>query len=249
MKKHILLRLGLCGLALHLAFAGQTTWADDSALKTEAEKASYALGMNFAPNLKRTQEILKSVGVDLDVTNFLKGLKDSAAGGQTLLTSNDVVTILAGLSEKVKAAEAAKADAQAAPALKAGQEFLEKNKALPGVTTLADGLQYKILKQGTGPLPKKTDTVNVNYRGTFIDGKEFNSSPAGQQFPVSLQPGVVIPGWTEILQLMPAGSKWQVFIPSELAYGKPGRAPLIPPNTALVFEIEVVSIAGAGDAK
>jgi FKBP-type peptidyl-prolyl cis-trans isomerase FklB len=247
MKKNILLRMGICGAALCLAVSGQRIWAQDAAPKTEAEKASYALGMNLAGNVKRTQEALKGVGVELDVTNFLRGLKDTLTGSPTLVSSNDMVTILTALSEKAKAAEETKANAQGSTNLKAGKEFLDQNKTKPGVVALADGLQYKILKQGSGAMPKTTDTVSVNYRGTLIDGTEFDASPAGQ--PISFPLGGVIKGWTEILQLMPVGSKWQVFIPSDLAYGPRAAGPKIGPNSTLIFEIELLSITDANGPK
>jgi FKBP-type peptidyl-prolyl cis-trans isomerase FklB len=123
---------------------------------------------------------------------------------------------------------------------KAGTEFLAKNKSAPGVTVLPNGLQYKVLKEGKGPMPKLTDTVSVNYRGTLINGEEFDASKPGD--PISFALTGVIPGWTQILQLMPTGSKWQVYIPSELAYGSRGAGAKIGPNATLIFDIELLAI-------
>jgi FKBP-type peptidyl-prolyl cis-trans isomerase FklB len=240
MKKHSLAKLAFCGLALNLALIGQAARADDAAPKTDSEKASYAFGMNIGSSVKQLKEQMKNAGVDLDADNLVRGLKDTLAGGPTLLTTNEVKTILGGLQTKVQEQQAAKMKELGDQNIKAGQEFLDKNKSQPGVTVLPDGLQYKILKKGDGPKPKATDTVSVNYRGTLIDGQEFDASPAGS--PIKFMLDRVIPGWTEILQLMPVGSKWQVYIPSALAYGPRAAGPKISPNSTLVFDIELLSI-------
>jgi FKBP-type peptidyl-prolyl cis-trans isomerase len=161
-------------------------------------------------------------------------------------------TILQALSAKVQEKQAAKRKEQEAlfkeesakDNLKEGTEFLARNKTAPGVTTLTNGLQYSVITKGAGPIPKPTDTVKVNYRGTFLDGRQFDASPPGQPFQCSLMPGPrgVIEGWQDILQLMPTGSKWKVFIPPNLAYHAPGQPGAIPPNATLIFEMELVSI-------
>lgn len=197
-------------------------------LKTEKEKVSYALGMSIGTNAHQA-------GADLDPALVARGLKDALAGGKTLLTPEEAQTALNQQRDELRTAHA---EANR----KAGVAFLEANKTKEGVVTLPSGLQYKILKDSDGPKPASTDTVTCNYRGTLIDGTEFDSSyKRGQpaEFPVS----GVIKGWTEALQLMPVGAKWQLFVPSDLAYGQEGR-PGIAPNSTLIFEVELLSIKG-----
>jgi FKBP-type peptidyl-prolyl cis-trans isomerase FklB len=205
-------------------------------LQTPKDKLSYAIGMNFGASLRK-----QSVEVDTNI--LVRGLKDSLAGGKTLLTEDESRAVVAELQAEMRKKQEEKM-AQAGEAnLKEGQEFLAANKSKEGVVTLPSGLQYKILQAGTGPKPTTSDSVVCNYRGTLIDGKEFDSSyKRGQPatFPVS----GVIKGWTEALQLMPVGSKWQLFVPAELAYGARGAGPGIGPNSTLIFEVELISIQG-----
>jgi FKBP-type peptidyl-prolyl cis-trans isomerase FklB len=204
-------------------------------LKTQKEKASYAIGANIGRGLHRD-------GVDVDPALIQRGIRDALASGKMLLTDDEMKTALTTLQADLKK----KADAETAAAGDAnkreGETFLAANKGKEGVTTLPDGLQYKILTAGNGPKPTATDTVVCNYKGTLINGTEFDSSYKRGQ-PVTFPVGQVIKGWTEILQQMPVGSKWEVYIPSDLAYGPqgPGRGP-IGPNETLIFEIELVSI-------
>jgi FKBP-type peptidyl-prolyl cis-trans isomerase FklB len=203
-------------------------------LDTPKDKLSYAIGMNFGASLHK-----QSVEVDPNI--LVRGLRDSLAGGKTLLTDDESHAVIAGLQAELRKKQEEKM-AQAGEAnTKEGQEFLAANKSKEGVVTLPSGLQYKILQAGTGAKPTTSDSVVCNYRGTLIDGKEFDSSyKRGQPatFPVS----GVIKGWTEALQLMPVGSKWQLFVPSELAYGARGAGPGIGPNSTLIFEVELISI-------
>ena len=213
-------------------------------LKTQKEKFSYALGMKMGQNLGK-----QSVPVDPAI--LARGLKDGMAGGKTLLTDDEAQAALKAVQDDLRAKQQAKmqeaeeANKKVAEAnKKEGEAFLAENKGKDGVVTLPSGLQYKILKAGAGPKPAATDTVTVNYRGTLINGTEFDSSyKRGQPatFPVS----GVIKGWTEALQLMPVGSKWQVFIPSNLAYGERGAGNVIGPNATLIFEVELVAIQDA----
>ena len=205
------------------------------------QEIGYAIGWSFGQQMKAME-------VDLDVPNLVKGVQDTVAGRAPLLTSNEVAGIFTALHANIQEKQMAKMQEREAlfkaegakDNLKEGTEFMAKNKTAPGVTALPNGLQYTVLTKGTGPIPKPTDSVEVNYRGTFLDGKEFDASPPGQPFPCHLAGGV-IDGWLDILKIMPVGSKWKVFIPSELAYGPMGRAG-IPPNAALIFEMELVSI-------
>jgi FKBP-type peptidyl-prolyl cis-trans isomerase FklB len=199
-----------------------------SVLATAKQKVSYALGMDIGKDLAKQQ-------VDLDVTTLLRGLRDAIQGNPSQLTDEQIKAALAELQNQAS-------EAMGEANLKKGEEFLTENKAKDGVVTLPSGLQYKVVTTGTGPKPTAADTVVCDYRGTFIDGTEFDSSYKRGQ-TASFGVTQVIQGWTEALQLMPVGSKWQLFIPANLAYGPAGR-PGIPPNSTLIFDIELHSIAG-----
>ena len=204
-------------------------------LTTDKQKSSYAIGMNWGTGLRHQS-------IDLDTPALLQGMKDALAGGKTLMTEEEASAALKKLSSELQAKQQAKAKEEEASNAKEGAAFLAANKSKPGVVTLPSGLQYKILTPGTGPKPSATDTVVCNYRGTLVNGTEFDSSfkrgePA--TFPVS----GVIKGWTEALQLMPVGSKWQLFIPPDMAYGERGTpGGPIGPNSTLIFEVELISI-------
>ena len=203
-------------------------------LPTQREKFSYALGMNIGSNLHR-----QSVPVDPDI--LLRGLKDTLAGNPTLLTEDEERTVLTEVQNDIRKQMQEKMKAQGEANKKEGEAFLAANKAKEGVVTLPSGLQYKILLAGTGPKPTTSDTVTVNYRGTLVNGTEFYSSYKRGQ-PTTFPVAGVIKGWTEALQLMPVGSKWQLFIPSDLAYGERGPGD-IGPNATLIFEVELLKIA------
>jgi FKBP-type peptidyl-prolyl cis-trans isomerase len=203
-------------------------------LKTSKDKFSYALGMKMGGNLKKQD-------VPVDPNILARGLKDALAGGKTLLTDDEAQAALTDVQNDLRKKQQDKMQEAGSANKKEGEAFLAANKAKEGVVTLPSGLEYKILKAGTGPKPAATDSVVCNYRGTLINGTEFDSSyKRGQPatFPVS----GVIKGWTEALQLMPVGSKWQLFIPSDLAYGDRGPGPEIGPNSTLIFEVELLSI-------
>lgn len=245
----------LTSVAVSLAFAGRLlasegageaakavpTAASPSALKGQKEKASYVLGLEVGKGFRK-----QPVEVDPDL--FLKGFRDGLAGSGTLLTEEEIRLTLAELQAELKrkqgASEAEKvlAASQAAEKNKTdGEAFLAANKAKEGVVTLENGLQYKILKAGDGKKPTVDDTVVCQYRGTLLDGTEFDSSYKRNR-PATFPLKGVIKGWTEALQLMPVGSTWQIFIPSYLAYGERGQPKgQIPPNATLVFEVELVS--------
>jgi FKBP-type peptidyl-prolyl cis-trans isomerase len=212
--------------------------AGESPFKTEKEKASYAIGMNVGSGL---HENLKRQDVDVDYKTLLQGFQDAISGNKTLITEEEARTTLTQLQTQLRAKMEEKQKTAAEKNKKDGEAFLSANKSKEGVVTLPSGLQYKILTPGTGPKPLATDTVSCNYKGTLIDGTEFDSS-AKMGKPVSFTVGGVIKGWTEALQLMPVGSKWQLWIPPDLAYGDQPRGPVIGPNSTLVFEVELVSI-------
>jgi FKBP-type peptidyl-prolyl cis-trans isomerase FklB len=206
-----------------------------TALTTNKQKASYAIGMNWGTGLHRQ-------GIDVDSAALIQGMKDALAGGKTLLTEDEARSALMQLQKDMQEKQQAKAAAEGEANKKEGDAFLAANKTKEGVVVLPSGLQYKILKEGSGPKPAATDSVVCNYKGTLINGTEFDSSykrgePA--TFPVT----GVIKGWTEALQLMPVGSKWQLFIPPDLAYGPRGTpGGPIGPNATLTFEVELISI-------
>jgi len=203
-------------------------------LKTDKDKVSYALGMNLGANLKRDS-------IDIDTAILVRALKDTVAGGKTLLTESEARAALTQLQTQVRGKQMEKMKLAGEVNKKEGDSFLAANKTKDGIVTLPSGLEYKILTQGTGPKPAATDTVVCNYRGTLINGTEFDSSYKRGQ-PATFPVTGVIKGWTEALQLMPVGSKWQLFLPAELAYGERGPSPEIGPNSTLVFEVELLSI-------
>ena len=205
-------------------------------LKDLKDKASYSFGLNIGMNMRRQN-------VDLNPDIFMAGMKDALTGRRPLLTEQEVRETMMAFQKEMQDKEAEQAKKNEAD----GQKFLAENKSKEGVKTTASGLQYKVLKEGAGAEPKDGDTVTVNYRGLLIDGTEFDSSyKRGQPatFPVS----GVIKGWTEALQLMPVGSKWQLFIPPSLAYGERGAGNDIGPNSTLIFEVELISIKPKEDA-
>jgi FKBP-type peptidyl-prolyl cis-trans isomerase FklB len=204
-------------------------------LKTQKEKASYAIGMNIGKNLKRDS-------VEIDPAVLSRALRDVLAGNKLLLTDEEAKAALTALQTEVRAKEEAKIKAAAVENKKIGEAFLAANKTKEGIVTLPSGLQYKIIKEGTGPKPTAEDTVLCHYRGALVDNTEFDSSYKRGE-PLKIPVGGVIKGWTEAIQLMPVGSKWQLYIPSDLAYGERG-APGSPigPNSTLVFDVELMGI-------
>jgi FKBP-type peptidyl-prolyl cis-trans isomerase len=209
------------------------TTAKPLVLQTEKDKQSYAVGLNVGKNLRRDD-------IDVDPKIVLRGLQDALANGKVLLTDDQIKTVMTDLQNQVREKQEAKRLALAETNKKDGAAFLAANASKEGVVTLPSGLQYKILVAGTGPKPTATDSVVCNYRGTLLDNTEFDSSYKRGQ-PATFPVGGVIKGWTEALQLMPVGSKWQLFIPADLAYGERGPGP-IGPNATLIFEVELLSI-------
>ena len=212
--------------------------AQDAAaeLKTDKDKFSYALGMNFGENFRKQ-------GLEVDPAVFAKAFADAFSTGKTAMSEADMKTVLMAASQEIRKKQAAIEAEKAQQAQAEGEKFLADNKTKEGVVALPSGLQYKILKAGTGDKPSLEDSVVCNYKGTLINGTLFDASekhggPA--TFPVK----GVIPGWTEALQLMPVGSKWQLFVPANLAYGPQGPGD-IGPNATLIFEVELVSIQKA----
>jgi FKBP-type peptidyl-prolyl cis-trans isomerase FklB len=208
------------------------TPAGTNVLGDEKARVSYAIGMTFGHNFQ-TQ------GIEVDTDMLIRGLKDMQSGGTTLLTQEQMHDILGEFQKTLAAKQRQLREAAAAKNKTEGEAFLAMNKTKPGVITLPDGLQYIVITNGNGTLPASNDIVTVNYRGTLLDGTEFDST-IGRGKPAQFSVGNVIPGWSEALKLMPVGSKWKIFVPAGLAYGEMGRPPRIMPNSALVFEVELV---------
>lgn len=208
-------------------------------LTTEKQKLSYAIGMTIGEGMKKDAP-------DIDTAIVMQALKDALAGGKLLMTDEEAKGVMnsfrAEMIKKKQAEELRLSETNK----QAGEKFLAENKAREGVVTLPDGLQYKIIKQGTGPKPTASDTVVTNYRGTLIDGTEFDSSYKRGQ-PATFPVGQVIKGWTEALQLMPVGSKWELYVPADLAYGQRSPGPEIGPNSTLIFDVELLSIENKDD--
>src|SRR5476651_2188026 len=205
----------------------------NSVLADDKSRFSYALGMYLAHSWQQQS-------VDVDVDLMTKAIKDLQSGGAVLLTPQEMTDTLKNFQQQLAARQLKMRDDITSKNKTDGEAFLATNKDNPGVVTLPDGLQYKVITDGGGAVPTTADTVTVNYSGKLLDGTEFDSSYKRGQ-PASFPVTGVIRGWTEALTQMKTGSKWQLFIPSDLAYGPSGR-PGIPPNAVLIFEVELLSI-------
>jgi len=201
---------------------------------TDKEKTSYSIGLNIGINLHEQE-------VTVDTATLMKGIQDGLTDAKPALSEAEIRNSLMTLQKQVTDRQEAKKKEVATKNQSDADAFLASNKAKPGVVTLPSGLQYKVITEGKGPKPVATDTVTTNYKGTFLDGKQFDSSYDRGE-PAQFQVNGVIPAWTEALQLMPVGSKWQLFVPPKLAYGENGFQNVIPPNSALLFEVELISI-------
>ncbi|HEY8971603.1 MAG TPA: FKBP-type peptidyl-prolyl cis-trans isomerase [Puia sp.] len=197
-------------------------------LKNEVDSVSYAIGLSVAKFYKQSNL------TNINTAMLVKAINDVKNNGKTVMSEEQANTCMANFMHKAQ-------EERSAGNKKIGEEFLAANKNKPGVVTLPSGLQYMVIKEGNGPKPGPTDKVKVHYHGTLIDGRVFDSSVDRGQ-PIELAVNGVIPGWTEALQLMPVGSKWKLFIPSNLAYGDQQAGPLITPGSTLIFEVELLDI-------
>jgi FKBP-type peptidyl-prolyl cis-trans isomerase FklB len=227
MKSLIISLAALCVASIGLA-------QDKAPLKDQKDKASYSIGYDIGSTFKKQN-------VDLNADALFTGLKDALGGKEALLTKEDREKTLEVFQKEMMEKQVAASKEAATKNAAEGEKFLAENKKKDGVKTTASGLQYKVLKEGSGESPKETDTVVTNYRGTLLDGTEFDSSYKRNE-PASFPVNRVIKGWTEALQLMKPGAKYQLFIPSALAYGERGAGRDIGPNATLIFEVELLSV-------
>jgi len=223
-----------------LLLAAQVSAQETQVFKTHKDEISYVAGVEMA----RT---LKAQGMEVNTDLFIKGLQDELSGGKLLLSDDEIRKASAMFHAELRRKQnetreklALETRMAAEDNKKKGEAFLAENRTKEGVVTLPSGLQYKILKAGDGRKPTEADTVEVNYRGSLIDGTPFDSSQVGK--PSTLKLTGVIPGWKEALKLMPVGSRWQLFIPPQLAYGARRATPVIGPNATLIFDVELVAI-------
>lgn len=225
MKKRIIFLL-----ALAVAGAGV---AEEVVLNTEKAKSSYAIGLQIGQSLVRQ-------GVEIDTQAFALALQDTLAGREPRLPAAELQAVMQKQEHEIQKRQQAVAEKNSV----AGRRFLDENKSKEGVHELPNGLQYKVIKEGKGNRPQRSDSVDVHYRGTLIDGREFDSSYRRGE-PTTLRINGVIKGWQEALPMMPQGSKWQIFLPPELAYGQGGAGAVIGPNETLIFEIELIAVRQA----
>lgn len=226
MKRIVVLSI-LLGLFSTAAYA-------EEAFKTQEESLGYAIGMNIGINMKRQN-------VAADAEQLAAGLKAAFQGKDTILSEEEMGQILTAYQQEMQMKQMAEQAAAAEAGTKLAEEYLAQNAKQEGVVTLDSGLQYKVLASGSGASPNADSKVEVHYRGTLIDGTEFDSSYKRGE-PASFPVSGVIAGWTEALQLMKEGDKWQLAIPPQLAYGERGAPPVIPANAALVFDVELLKI-------
>ena len=228
-------RLILSAGALALSLLAATAFAAEAPAMDEASRQSYALGYQLGRDLK---------GADLRGDAITQGLKDGGSGAPAKLTDQQMQEALAALDQRIAAERAKAQTAELEKSLAAGNAYRAENAKKPGVQTTATGLQYKVVKAGTGRTPAASDSVTVNYRGTLVDGTEFDSSYKRGE-PATFPVAGVIPGWTEALQLMKEGAQYQLVIPPDLAYGERGAGGVIPPGATLVFDVELISVGSA----
>jgi FKBP-type peptidyl-prolyl cis-trans isomerase len=229
MKLKTLTALLTVGLLSTSSFA-----ADAPALSTQKDKLSYSFGFKIGNSIKQ-----QDTEVNLEV--LYKGIKDALSGEKAQLSDEEIAQVLTAFQQERMHKQQEQRKKQAEESQQEGEKFLEENKKKEGVVTLPSGLQYKVITEGKGKKPKATDTVTTHYRGTLLNGTEFDSSYKRNE-PATFPLSGVIPGWTEALQLMSEGSKYELYIPSKLAYGERGAGREIPPNATLKFEVELISV-------
>lgn len=214
--------------------AGPVAAEQQTELKTETQKLSYALGLDLGA-------YFKSLGEEFDLAVIQRGIDDSYNGKKTLLTPEEAAKVQQQFATRQQEKQVKKAVEMVTANQEAAKKFLDENKGKEGVQTTASGLQYKVVKKGSGPKPTAADTVKVHYKGTLLDGTEFDSSYKRNK-PAEFRVDQVIPGWTEAMQLMNVGSTYELYLPPELAYGDRGAPPVIEPGSMLIFEVELLDV-------
>lgn len=222
---------------LGLAMSSVIAAPDASTLTSDKDKLSYSIGADLGKNFK-------AQGIDVNPEVIAKGMQDGISGAQLILTEQQMKDVLSKFQKDLMAKRTAEFNKKADENKSKGEKFLAENKAKSGVVVLPSGLQYKIVTAGTGAKPTKTDAVTVEYTGHLIDGTVFDSTDKAGK-PATFQVSQVIPGWTEVLQLMPAGSTWEVYVPASLAYGPRSVGGPIGPNETLIFKIHLISVKKA----
>ncbi|OGP75892.1 MAG: hypothetical protein A2W09_00305 [Deltaproteobacteria bacterium RBG_16_50_11] len=226
---------GLVAVFTLLLFVGLTQAEERRVLKSQKQKVSYMIGVDIGKNLKARSG-------DIDPNALVLGLKDSLSGNRLRLSEEEMNRLIALFNEEMKKQDEGRVKEASERSKKEGEEFLARNKKKEGVAVLPSGLQYKVIRKGVGKSPKATDRVTIHYRGTLMDGKEFASSYK-QGHPATFRVNTLIPGWAEALQLMKEGSKWQLFVPANLASGKKSvGGQVIPPHPVLIYDVELISI-------
>ena len=226
-----------------IMLVGGPAAASDEAteLKSEADKLSYALGLDLGA-------YFKSLGENFDLSVIQRGIDDSYNGKKALMTTEEAAQVQQQFAARQQEKQVKQVMEMTAANQEAAKKFLDENKGKEGVKTTASGLQYKIVKEGTGDKPATTDTVKVHYKGTLLDGTEFDSSYKRNQ-PAEFQVDQVIPGWTEAMQLMNVGSTYELYLSPELAYGDRGAPPVIEPGSMLIFEVELLGVTKGEEEK
>src|SRR4030066_834309 len=228
------MKLQLIAVLGFVLLVSQVSAEEKPVLKDQKDKVSYSIGMNIGNNLKKQ-------AIDVNPDALVSGIKDALSGGKALMTEQEVNDTLMAFQKEMASKQTERLKELGEKNKKEGEAFLAENKKKEGIIALPSGLQYKVIKEGDGKIPTATDTVTVHYRGTLIDGTEFDTSYTRGQ-PVTFPVKGVVPGFSEALQLMKGGSKWQLFIPSNLAYGERGAGDDIGPNSTLIFDLELISI-------
>ena len=227
-----------CAIALYAASCAISAQTANPApvpapFKSDLEATSYAVGVDMVRNFKLQD-------VQFDEKQLMNGIRDASGKGTPLLSEAEVKRLVSTLENSVRSKMMAARKAEGETNQKLSDAYLKSNASLPGVNTLPNGVQYKVLHAGSGPKPTDDSAVVVNFKGMLVDGTVFDASPAGQ--PITVKPTQVIPGWKEALKMMPAGSKWELAVPANQAYGERGAGRVIGPNQALRFEVEVVEV-------
>jgi len=237
------LTFGLIAAMAVPVLAADAAGGETTVLSTPKDRASYAVGVETVRNFKR-------LDIEVDPDMVVKGMKDAMSGNKLLMTDTEIQGTVGEVYSQVRRKQAQEKSVDAKDNKKEGAAFLAANKAKEGVVTLPSGLQYKVLKAGDGKVPTDADTVQINYRGTLVDGTEFdNSEVAEQPASISLSDIRVITGLKQALKLMPVGSKWQLFIPSRLAYQYRGWGKVVGPDATLIYEVELIGIERKADAQ